>query len=340
MRHVTKSRALGISLAVSAFAASAAPGAAVAQQIVVFDEVYTAALSDPTIPGVKFHHMVKPAADQPANWTTPVNYSKGTVYIHQEVMSKPSSRQTIIDICFDGDLEGYGCISTATYTATGVHETKVPLTEMWQYDKVAWTKKRTEYHLVIKDPALNGTQGGKPATDYVPTKLRVVLTVVPPGGTYTPPAKGMSGMPGGTPGADAGAGGASGAGGANSADAAATGGSGSGATGGTGGSASPGTGGSSASGGAQGDSGGSSGTGGSTSSTGGSSGGSSSSGGSTGSGGSKPSATGGSGTTSTPDEPAAPSACSLGGHGTRSAALPLLLLGAAAAFTRRRRRAR
>ena len=42
----------------------------------------------------------------------------------------------------------------------------------------AWSQRRDDYHLVIKDPALGGTQGGKPASDYVPTKLRVVLTIV------------------------------------------------------------------------------------------------------------------------------------------------------------------
>jgi MYXO-CTERM domain-containing protein len=180
-----------IAFALSA-AAMAAPAAAQAQQLLVFDEMYEAQQNEPGAPGA-FHHRVKPLATQPANWQAPIDYSKGTVYIHQEVMTKPSKRPTIIDICFDGDLEGYGCIDTASYTDVGVHETMKPLADMWQYEKVAWTKKRTEYHLVIKDPALGGTPGGKPPTDFTPSIMRIVFTIVPPGGTYVPPGPKVGG---------------------------------------------------------------------------------------------------------------------------------------------------
>jgi hypothetical protein len=191
MRHVPTTRAkqawLPLTIVLGA-AAAAAPGTASAQQMVAFDVVYTAELNDGTVKGETFHHLVKPAADQPANWTAPVNYAKGTAYIHLDVMSKPSARPTIITVCFDGDLEGYGCIDTKSYTAVGVHDTTSAMTSTWQYGKIAWTKPRTEFHLVIKDPALGGTQGGKPASDFVPSVMRIVLTIVPPGGTYVPPA--------------------------------------------------------------------------------------------------------------------------------------------------------
>jgi len=124
-----------------------AAGAARAQQIVAFDLTYTA--STTTTHGA--HFDVKPMADQPANWVSPINYSAGTVYIHQEVMTKPSAQDTMVDICFDGDLEGYGCIGTAFYTTTGVHETVEKMSTMWQYNMVAWTKKRTLYQLIVKD---------------------------------------------------------------------------------------------------------------------------------------------------------------------------------------------
>jgi uncharacterized protein (TIGR03382 family) len=168
----------------------ALPATALAQasQLVAFDVVYSAEMYDGTVKNETFHHLVKPAPTEPASWTSPVDYAHGTVYIHQEVMTKPSARNTIITICFDGDLAGYGCMDTKTYTTTGVHETVAPITSTWQYGKIAWSKRRTEYHLVIKDPALGGTQGGKPASDYVPSKMRIVMTIVPPGGKYTPPA--------------------------------------------------------------------------------------------------------------------------------------------------------
>jgi hypothetical protein len=155
-----------------------APGLALAQaQLVVFDVSYEAN----SMTTHNAHYDVKPAADQPANWKAPVDYTAGTAYIHLEVMTKPSDLPTQIDVCFDGDLEGYGCLATDLYTTTGVHETVAKLSRMWQFDKVAWTKKRTLYQLVIKDQ--NHNIGGKPPTAFLPTKLRMVFTIVPAGGT-------------------------------------------------------------------------------------------------------------------------------------------------------------
>jgi MYXO-CTERM domain-containing protein len=178
--------------------AMAVPATAAAQQqMVAFDVVYTNQMYDGTVKNETFHHLVLPRADQPADWTSPIDYSKGTAYIYLDVMTKPSARNTIMTICFDGDLEGYGCLDTNTYTTTGVHESKFAMTSTWQYGKIAWKKKRTQFHLVIKDPALGGTQGGKPAGDYVPSMMRVVLTIVPPGGTYVAPGPYMGAPPDG-----------------------------------------------------------------------------------------------------------------------------------------------
>jgi hypothetical protein len=131
------------------------------------------------------HYDVKPMADQPANWRSPVDYAGGTVYIYLDVMTKPSNLDTMIDVCFDGDKEGYGCIGTDLYKDVGVHETTAKLSTMWQYNKVAWTQKRSLFQLVIKDK--NNTNGGNPKSSFLPTKLHMVLTIVPPGGTYVPP---------------------------------------------------------------------------------------------------------------------------------------------------------
>jgi MYXO-CTERM domain-containing protein len=175
-----------------------APAPVVAQQLVTFDQVVT--ITERGNGAGAFHYLIKPAASEPASWTTPVDYSKGTAHVHLEVMSKPSKRNTAITICFDGNLEGYGCIATGTYTDVGTHDSvRVLPSATWQYNEIAWNRRRQEYHLVVKDPALGGTPGGRPASDYVPTTMRIVMTIVPPGGTYTPP-RGVA-----APAADAGA---------------------------------------------------------------------------------------------------------------------------------------
>jgi MYXO-CTERM domain-containing protein len=159
-----------------------APAAAWAQpQLVAIDVTYEAS----TTTTHDAHYDVKPAADQPANWKSPIDYTAGMVYIHQEVMTKPSMLETQIDVCFDGDRAGYGCLNTNLYTTTGVHETVAKLSDMWQFNKVAWTQKRSLYQLVVKDK--NNVNGGNPKSAFMPTKMRVVFTIVPPGGTYVPP---------------------------------------------------------------------------------------------------------------------------------------------------------
>ena len=165
-----------------------APGPALAQQLVAFDQVVT--ITERGNGAGTFHFLIKPAASEPASWTAPVNYSRGTAHVHLEVMEKPSKRNTAITICFDGNLEGYGCIVTGSYTDVGSYDTTRALpTATWQYEEIAWDRRRQEYHLVVKDPALGGTPGGRPASDYVPTKMRIVMTIVPPGGTYAPPPR-------------------------------------------------------------------------------------------------------------------------------------------------------
>jgi hypothetical protein len=202
MRHVPKIR---ISLLV--LTALSAPALA-ADQLVAFDIVYTAEFYDGTVKGENYHHLVKPAPTEPASWTTPVDYSKGTVYIHQEVMTKPSARSTTITICFDGDLSAYGCITSKPYTTTGVHETVAPITSTWQYGQINWGKRRTEYHLALKDGAADNFPNAASRDMFVPSMMRIVMTVVPPGGTYVPPPPLGGGMPaadaGATPAADAG----------------------------------------------------------------------------------------------------------------------------------------
>jgi hypothetical protein len=162
------------------------PATALAQQLVTFDQVVT--ITQQGNGSGAFHYTIKPAATEPGSWTTPVDYSKGTAHLHLDVTAKPSKRNTAITICFDGNLAGYGCIATGSYTDVGKYDTaRVLPTATWQYDKIAWNRRRQEYHLVVKDPALGGTPGGRPASDYVPTTMRIVMTIVPPGGTYAPP---------------------------------------------------------------------------------------------------------------------------------------------------------
>lgn len=251
-------------------------GAQAADQLVAFNDVFT------ILPGgdgglETFHHRIDSKPTEPASWLAPVDYAHGTAYIHIEVLKKPSARNTKLVICFDGEKAAYGCIDTLRYTAPGTYDQKVEMTTTWQWNQIKWGSRRGQYHIVVKEGS-SDAQGGKPASDFAPTTVRLAMTIVPQGGMYVPP-------PFGDPSADAGAGAAD----AGADDAPAPGGSG-GAAGGSGGAA----------GGASGSSGGSSGSSGGSSGSGASSGGASGSGGTpaVGSGGTGPDTKGGSSGTS------------------------------------------
>jgi MYXO-CTERM domain-containing protein len=210
---MSQSKAVRVIRCTVLLALAGSAGSALAQeQLVAFDERYTAT-EHGNIPNETFHHRVDPRPTEPASWLAPVAYAKGTAHVHLEVLTKPSTRKTILTICFDGEKPGYGCLDTDPYTAAGVYEMTRQMREpdVWQYGDIAWGQKRGQYHLVVKDPGLGGRQGGTPVSDFVPSDLRVVLTIVPPGGKYTAP--GTSGAP-----ADGGAGPADG-GAADAADA-------------------------------------------------------------------------------------------------------------------------
>ena len=229
---------------VGALAGLLAAAPARAEQIVLFDITYTHTNANDT------HHSISGAAlNQPANWTSPIDYTKGTIHFYQEVMTKPSTKPTIIDFCLISARD-YGCIETFIYTHTGLHETVRSMAggDVDKRNVIDFTQRMRSIQMVLKTPAPTWINGGRPQSDYLPSMMRFVATLVSPGGTYMKPAP--------TPGFNPGDGGAA----ASPADASVSpttdaaapgtgGSSGSGGSGGTGGSGGSGGGGSGGSGG-------------------------------------------------------------------------------------------
>ncbi len=138
------------------------------------------------------HMRVAPLAGNPTNWVSPVDYSHGTAVVRLEVFTKPTTTATRFQICFEGS-PSYACTDQApAYTAPGVYTWTTQFTSFYQYNMVDWTKPVSKVALILKD-----TMNGKPAPEnvgattsalYMPTNLRVTVTLVSPGGTYVPPA--------------------------------------------------------------------------------------------------------------------------------------------------------
>jgi hypothetical protein len=157
------------------------PRAAHAEQLVLFDISYEHTNANDS------HHQVSGAAlNQPANWTSPIDYSKGTIHFYQEVVTKPSNMVTLIDFCLI-QPQDYGCIETIHYTTTGLVETVRSMagSDVDKREVLDFTKKMSSIQLVLKNPQY--VNGGSPQSAFLPSKMRFVATLVSPGGTYIRP---------------------------------------------------------------------------------------------------------------------------------------------------------
>lgn len=178
--------------------AALASGAARAEQIVVLDETW---VHGPDMPDS--HFRKEPIGGTPTDWTSPIDYSQGTAYVYLEVHSKPTEQPTKFQVCFEA-TPTYACTDQSpTYTTTGVYEWATPFANFWSPpgEMVDWSLGVNKLACILKD-----TMNGKPSADnvgaetaalYMPTEVRMVVTIVSPGGEYVPPTPGGEGSTGG-----------------------------------------------------------------------------------------------------------------------------------------------
>lgn len=138
------------------------------------------------------HLIVDASPDTPRNLRSPVDYASGSTVVRLEVFTKPSDVPTRFQVCFNASPT-YACTDQSPpYTTTGVYTWETPFSRFWQGDAVDWSRGlgRT-VSLILKD-----TRNRKPAPEnvgretaalYMPTLLRVTVTLVSPGATYVPP---------------------------------------------------------------------------------------------------------------------------------------------------------
>ena len=327
------------SLTIGLVLTAAAPGRA--DQFVLFQQTFE--ITKATVDRAGSHYFVRgPMLTQPPgnDWTKPVDYRNGTVYIQTEVLEKPASGEpNHWSYCYMPNRPigpGYGCAGSGRYTEKGVYAHPEKMTSWWQNNAISWPQGIKEMHLVIKGIGDSGHLHKRTDVDKLyPSRVRITMVQVSAGATFDPSkvpgwvasSDADGGAPDTAPASDAGnsegTGGAGGSGGSGSGGAGGStgsggaGGSGSGETGGSGGaSPSTGTGGSSAP----------STTGGSTGTPGVGSGGSGGS-----------SATGGTGSTPTARRPTVAGGCSFGPGATSTAPLALIALALFAVARSRRR---
>ncbi|MDQ3037103.1 MAG: hypothetical protein M3Y87_32210, partial [Myxococcota bacterium] len=161
---------------------------AAAQQIVVTDVTYEHSATTTS----DSHYRLEPLPGTPANLRSPIDYASGEAYVRLEVLTKPSDAGTRFQVCFEA-RPTYACTDQApAYTTTGLYTWATPFSRFYQGSMVDWTMGLGRVALILKD-----TMNRKPSPEnvgeetsrlYMPTRIRVTVTLVPPGGTYVPPA--------------------------------------------------------------------------------------------------------------------------------------------------------
>ena len=176
----------GLSLGVLAVLSLAAP--ARADQVVVTDVTYEHSATTTH----DSHLIVDALPETPASLRAPVDYASGTAYVRLEVLTKPSDAPTRYQVCFNASPT-YACTDQAPpYTTTGVYTWATPFDRFWQGELPDWSRGLgSTISLILKD-----TMNRKPSPEnvgaevsarYMPTRLRVTVTLVSPGSTYVPP---------------------------------------------------------------------------------------------------------------------------------------------------------
>lgn len=166
----------------------AALGAAPAEQFVAADVTYEHNARN-TSHG---HYYLKPSATTPRDWHSPVDYTTGTVFLHIEVYTKPTDAASKVHACFIQGNPGYACSGySQAYTQPGTYKWASKMDGLYRNGVVDWSKGIPSLTIILTDdtPRNIGLEDVAAAVTarYLPSRLRVVITVVSAGGTYVPP---------------------------------------------------------------------------------------------------------------------------------------------------------
>ncbi len=147
--------------------------------------------------------LVSPSYTSPTNWVAPTNYRDGRVYMKFKVLSKPSSLNTRIQLCFwrdSGNAQTCGPIGVYSLTDEGTYwiDTGAPA-GWWKKDSTwDWTQPISGVWIVLKDREsgqllMNSNCGANcyPRDDlasHVPIQFEASVVVVPQNSALVAPA--------------------------------------------------------------------------------------------------------------------------------------------------------
>jgi hypothetical protein len=165
--------------------------AALSTELLVFDLNRPVTTRDRGFPGDR-----PPRAQANGNWTTPVNFAEGRLYIRVEIRSQPRAKDMRLQFCmwqYNYTLETCGK-QTAIHSLPGTVVTwSQRIQDMWKKDgnPLDWKNPRQRYAVAIKNTAklpvsnYNGWNWhGENPSHWYPLDMRFTVVVVAQGATF------------------------------------------------------------------------------------------------------------------------------------------------------------
>ncbi len=136
-------------------------------------------------------------ANIPENLVYPVNYAGGTLYQRVEVITKPTDKTVLYQICaHQNEISHYQhtCSQALglSFTTPGVYYNSISMPLLYNYNNMDWWSRFYKLMLVVRDSAFNpvddqvmfaGLWDGSPDFSlYFPMEVRYTAIIVPPGG--------------------------------------------------------------------------------------------------------------------------------------------------------------
>ncbi len=143
-------------------------------------------------------HFFPPPQHSPENWTSPIDYTAGDIYVWVELKKQATDTPFKHQIClFQG--KHHACTGLHLFTSIDIGKTQSALKKIWNADKHKWNEPISRIMLVTKD------KDGKPVSEkqqfagkwtgapdfslYYPYTIHCVITLVPPGAQYQEPGR-------------------------------------------------------------------------------------------------------------------------------------------------------
>jgi hypothetical protein len=177
--------------AASAATSNAGFAAAPATELLVFDLNRPVTTKDRGFPGDR---PPRPAAN--GDWTTPVNFAEGRLYIRVEIRSQPRPKDMRLQFCmwqYDYTLETCGKQTAMRGVPGTVVTWSQRIQDMWKKDgnPLDWKNPRQRYAVAIKNSAklpvsnyLGWNWHGENPGHWYPLDMRFTVVVVAKGATF------------------------------------------------------------------------------------------------------------------------------------------------------------